>query len=72
MLVKCFCVVLMDELVVGFDIEESVVFGCCLCLFLSYGVSVLLVDYDMELVLGVCDCILVFDFGKVIGEGMFD
>jgi branched-chain amino acid transport system ATP-binding protein len=61
--------VLMDEPAAGLDTEESVAFGKRLRSLPSHGVSVLLVDHDMELVLGVCDRILVLDFGKVIATG---
>ena len=33
------------------------------------GVSVLLVDHDMGLVLGICDRVIVLDFGRVIAQG---
>jgi len=65
-------VVLMDEPAAGLDTEESVAFGRRLRSLPGHGVSVLLVDHDMELVLGVCDRILVLDFGKVIGSGTPD
>ena len=33
------------------------------------GVSILLVDHDMGLVLGTCDQIVVLDFGRVLADG---
>ena len=36
---------------------------------LDHGVTVLLVDHDMGLVLGACDTIWVLEFGKVIAHG---
>jgi branched-chain amino acid transport system ATP-binding protein len=61
--------VLMDEPAAGLDTEESVAFGARLRSLPSHGVSVLLVDHDMGLVLGVCDRIVVIDFGRVIASG---
>jgi branched-chain amino acid transport system ATP-binding protein len=61
--------VLLDEPAAGLDTEESIAFGERLRSLPSHGVSVLLVDHDMELVLGVCDRIFVLDFGTVIGTG---
>ncbi|CAN5407459.1 N/A [soil metagenome] len=65
-------VVLMDEPAAGLDTDESVAFGKRLRTLPGHGVSVLLVDHDMELVLGVCDRILVLDFGAIIGQGTPD
>jgi branched-chain amino acid transport system ATP-binding protein len=64
--------VLMDEPAAGLDTDESVAFGKRLRSLPSHGVSVLLVDHDMELVLGVCDRIYVLDFGAVIASGTPD
>ncbi|HEX4443980.1 MAG TPA: ABC transporter ATP-binding protein [Galbitalea sp.] len=64
--------VLMDEPAAGLDTDESVAFGKRLRSLPDNGVSVLLVDHDMELVLGVCDRVLVLDFGSVIASGTPD
>jgi branched-chain amino acid transport system ATP-binding protein len=61
--------VLLDEPAAGLDTEESVAFGQHLRSLPGHGVGVLLVDHDMELVLGVCDRIYVLDFGSVIASG---
>ena len=61
--------VLMDEPAAGLDTEESLAFGRRLRSLPDHGVSVLLVDHDMGLVLGVCDRIVVIDFGRVIAQG---
>lgn len=61
--------VLMDEPAAGLDTEESLAFGRRVRLLPDHGVGVLLVDHDMGLVLGVCDRIVVIDFGRVIAEG---
>jgi branched-chain amino acid transport system ATP-binding protein len=64
--------VLMDEPAAGLDTEESLAFGRRLRSLPEHGVSVLLVDHDMGLVLGVCDRIVVIDFGRVIAQGTPD
>ena len=64
--------VLMDEPAAGLDTDESIAFGRRLRSLPGHGVSVLLVDHDMELVLGVCDRIYVIDFGSVIAAGTPD
>jgi branched-chain amino acid transport system ATP-binding protein len=62
--------VLLDEPAAGLDTDESLALGTRLrSLPDEHGVTVLLVDHDMGLVLGVCDRILVLDFGKQIAEG---
>ena len=61
--------VLMDEPAAGLDTEESLAFGRRLRSLPEHGVSVLLVDHDMGLVLGTCDDIYVLDFGRLIAHG---
>lgn len=61
--------VLLDEPAAGLDTDESVAFGERLRSLPANGVSALLVDHDMELVLGVCDRITVLDFGSVLAAG---
>ena len=61
--------VLMDEPAAGLDTDESIAFGKRLRSLPDHGVSVLLIDHDMELVLGVCDRIIVLDFGSIIASG---
>lgn len=62
-------IVLLDEPAAGLDTDESVAFGRHLRTLPDHGVSVLLVDHDMELVLGVCDRIYVLEFGRIIASG---
>ena len=59
----------MDEPAAGLDTEESVVLGARLRNIVDTGVTILLVDHDMGLVLNVCDYIYVIEFGKKIAEG---
>lgn len=61
--------VLMDEPAAGLDSDESAAFGQRLRSLPEHRVSVLLIDHDMELVMSVCDRIVVFDFGECIAEG---
>ncbi|MET0902698.1 MAG: ABC transporter ATP-binding protein [Acidimicrobiales bacterium] len=60
---------LLDEPAAGLDTAESLELGVRLRTIVDSGVSVLLVDHDMGLVLGTCDHVVVLDFGKVIAEG---
>jgi len=60
---------LLDEPAAGLDTHESVELGERLRAVVDGGVSVLLVDHDMGLVLGACDRVVVLDFGRVIAEG---
>jgi len=61
--------VLLDEPAAGLDTDESLVLGEHLKELPGEGVTVLLVDHDMGLVLSVCDEVYVLDFGKVIARG---
>jgi branched-chain amino acid transport system ATP-binding protein len=61
--------VLLDEPAAGLDQDESRALGRRLRQVVDEGVTVLLVDHDMSLVLSVCDRIHVLDFGRTITEG---
>ncbi len=60
---------LLDEPAAGLDTNESLELGERLRAVTASGVTVVLVDHDMGLVLGVCDRVVVLEFGRVIAEG---
>ena len=60
---------LLDEPGSGLDSQESEVFGNLLLQLAKEGLTILLVEHDVELVMKVCDVIHVLDFGKKIAEG---
>jgi branched-chain amino acid transport system ATP-binding protein len=60
---------LLDEPAAGLDTNESVELGRRLRDIVDAGTSTLLVDHDMGLVLGICDYVIVLEFGKVIAHG---
>jgi ABC-type branched-subunit amino acid transport system ATPase component/branched-subunit amino acid ABC-type transport system permease component len=60
---------LLDEPAAGLDSSESRWLGDRLRAVRADGVTVLLIDHDMGLVLDVCDRIVVLDIGKVIADG---
>jgi branched-chain amino acid transport system ATP-binding protein len=64
--------VLLDEPAAGLDTDESLELGRRLRTLPAAGVSVLLVDHDMGLVLSVCDEVVVLDFGRRIAHGTPD
>lgn len=65
-----FRVMLLDEPSSGLDKTETSRFGEILrSLVEERGVGILIVEHDMNLVMGVCDYIHVLDFGKPIFEG---
>ena len=62
-------VLLLDEPAAGLDTTESRWLGARLRQISDSGVSILLVDHDMQLVLDLCDEIRVLDFGSLIASG---
>jgi branched-chain amino acid transport system ATP-binding protein len=59
----------LDEPAAGLDTTESTELGRHLRAVADSGVAMLLVDHDMGLVLGVCDHVVVLEFGTVIAAG---
>lgn len=62
----------LDEPAAGLDTRESEALGRRLRALADQGQSILLIDHDMGLVLGICDRVVVLEFGRVIAEGAPD
>jgi branched-chain amino acid transport system ATP-binding protein len=60
---------LLDEPSSGLDEAETEGFGVLLTQLANHGCAILMVEHDMDLVMGVCDLIHVLEFGKVIATG---
>ena len=60
---------LLDEPAAGLDSSESLWLAERLRGVRDTGVTILLIDHDMSLVLGLCDQIHVLDFGALIASG---
>jgi len=65
-------VVCLDEPAAGLDTRESAELGQRLRRLVDAGQAMLLVDHDMGLVLGICDEVVVLEFGKTIARGAPD
>ena len=59
----------LDEPAAGLDSAESRELGAALRRLADQGQTMLLIEHDMGLVLGICDRVVVLEFGKVIAEG---
>jgi branched-chain amino acid transport system ATP-binding protein len=62
-------VLLLDEPAAGQNIEETERFSSILRNLATDGLAILLVEHDMELVMSVCDTVVVLDYGRVICTG---
>jgi branched-chain amino acid transport system ATP-binding protein len=60
---------LLDEPAAGLDSQESRKLGRRLLSLLDLGISMVLVDHDLELVMGVCDEVVVLDRGQLLASG---
>lgn len=60
---------LLDEPAAGLDPTETVALAATIRSIRDGGVTVLLVDHDMSLVLDVCDTVRVLDQGRLIASG---
>ncbi|HEY2601593.1 MAG TPA: ABC transporter ATP-binding protein [Thermoleophilaceae bacterium] len=60
---------LLDEPAAGLDTDETAELGKRLRQVCDHGVTMLLIDHDMGLVLEVCELVYVLDFGKLIAHG---
>jgi branched-chain amino acid transport system ATP-binding protein len=62
-------VVLLDEPAAGLTPEETAALGRRLRRMADQGLAILLIEHDMDLVMTLCDRVLVLDFGKPIAQG---
>ena len=62
-------IILMDEPAAGLNSRETVELATLIRKIRETGVTVVLVEHDMELVMDVCDSILVLNLGRKLAEG---
>ena len=62
-------VLLLDEPASGLDDTETEEFGALLRQLATAGLSILMVEHDVPLVMKVCSQIYVLDFGQIIAAG---
>jgi branched-chain amino acid transport system ATP-binding protein len=60
---------LLDEPAAGLNTQETLLLGDLICRILERGVTVLIVEHDMELVMKISHDIIVLDNGRLIARG---
>ncbi len=60
---------LLDEPGAGLNAKETEELAELICGIRNEGIAVLLVEHDMELVMGIADRVVVLDYGEKIAEG---
>jgi ABC-type branched-subunit amino acid transport system ATPase component/ABC-type branched-subunit amino acid transport system permease subunit len=65
-------ILLLDEPAAGLDSSESEWLADRLRIVRDSGVTIVLIDHDMSLVLGLCDQLYVLNFGSLIASGSPD
>jgi len=60
----------LDEPAAGMNATEKLTLRDLLSSISRDGVTVLLIEHDVKLVMGLCDRVTVLDYGKVIAEGV--
>ena len=60
---------LLDEPAAGLNSQESLLFGDRLLTLLDQGITMVLVEHDLELVMRVCGHVVVLDGGRVLAAG---
>jgi branched-chain amino acid transport system ATP-binding protein len=59
----------LDEPAAGMNATEKAALRLLLQRIRSTGVTIFLIEHDVKLVMGLCDCVTVLDYGKVISVG---
>lgn len=60
----------LDEPAAGMNASETMVLRRLIEKIRDDGVTVLLIEHDMKLVMGLCNRVLVLEYGKVLAEGV--
>jgi branched-chain amino acid transport system permease protein len=64
------CALLLDEPAAGLRLKEKEALGELLVRLRAEGMAILLVEHDMDFVMGLVDRIVVMEFGEKIAEGL--
>jgi branched-chain amino acid transport system ATP-binding protein len=59
----------LDEPAAGLNEQETLELMALIRDIRDSGVTVLLIEHDMKVVMGICERIVVLDYGKKIAEG---
>ena len=59
----------LDEPAAGMNATERVALGKLIATIRAGGVTVLLIEHDVRLVMNICDRVMVLDYGEKIAEG---
>jgi branched-chain amino acid transport system ATP-binding protein len=59
----------LDEPAAGMNATEKIALRELLGRIRERGITILLIEHDVKLVMGLCDCVTVLDYGKVIAMG---
>jgi len=62
-------IILLDEPAAGLNSRETLELGHLIGRIRDLGVTVVLVEHDMELVMDICDSIMVLNLGRKLAEG---
>ena len=62
-------VLLLDEPAAGLNLRETTVLGDIIRRIVERGITAVMVEHDMDLVMRVSDHVLVLNYGEVIAEG---
>jgi branched-chain amino acid transport system ATP-binding protein len=60
----------LDEPAAGMNATETVALKALLQKIRASGITVLLIEHDVKLIMGLCDRVAVLDYGKKIAEGV--